>query len=305
MSKRVLHIIGNGFDLFHGIRSAYWNFKEFVERNNKPLFENLEKYFDSDSLWSDFEATLADLDTETMVDEAMIYLPSYGADDWSDSGHHDYQYELQNRIDIVTKDLKTEFTCWILQLEIPQTAFDNRLGIKTHELFLNFNYTNSLERIYHVDPSDIKYIHNKAIDTTSVLILGHSRKPQGKSFNDNEDLESIDPRIYEGNQILDDYFIETYKPTAQIIAENEAFFEDLKDIEEIHVLGHSISIVDYSYFIRVLEKTDSNKVKWKISYYSDRDMANYQTAISEIGISPANTELIQISEFYTNQPKLF
>ncbi|WP_282133009.1 AbiH family protein [Cellulophaga baltica] len=69
-----LYIIGNGFDIYHGINSKYSNFKYYVEENDNDLYEMLEEYFDTDSLWSDFEETLAYIDIVTIVDDAENYL---------------------------------------------------------------------------------------------------------------------------------------------------------------------------------------------------------------------------------------
>lgn len=70
------------------------------------MFEALEKYFNPEELWSDFEATLANLDTDHILDEAANYLESYDAEDWSDAFHHNYQDEISERIKLVTTDLK-------------------------------------------------------------------------------------------------------------------------------------------------------------------------------------------------------
>lgn len=35
--NRILYIIGNGFDLAHGIKSSYWNFREWLVLNKYNL----------------------------------------------------------------------------------------------------------------------------------------------------------------------------------------------------------------------------------------------------------------------------
>src|SRR3546814_11747020 len=80
------------------MKSRYWDFKDYLEIKDADLVEKLEEYFSSDTLWSDFEETLASLDTEQIIDECMSYLEPYSAEDWSDAYHHDYQYEVQRRI---------------------------------------------------------------------------------------------------------------------------------------------------------------------------------------------------------------
>jgi hypothetical protein len=45
MSKNKLYIIGNGFDIYHGIKSSYSDFKEFIKINDIKLFRILEEFF--------------------------------------------------------------------------------------------------------------------------------------------------------------------------------------------------------------------------------------------------------------------
>ena len=60
-----LYIIGNGFDRHHDIKSRYWDFKEWLNINNYPLFEKVDLSFrDNVEFWSDMEAQLGHLNTE-------------------------------------------------------------------------------------------------------------------------------------------------------------------------------------------------------------------------------------------------
>lgn len=122
MNNKQLYIIGNGFDIFHGVNSRYSDFKNYVEDNDNKLFEALDEYFNSDELWSEFEDTLAYIDTDKIVDDASNYLVSYNVEDWSEAYHHDYQYEVQRAIDVITITLRKLFTTWILSLEIPSSG---------------------------------------------------------------------------------------------------------------------------------------------------------------------------------------
>lgn len=288
MIAKKLYIIGNGFDLQHGIKSKYWDFKEYLNDVDDDLVKKLEMYFETDALWSDFEETLAYLDTQLIVDECMNYLESYGSDVWSDANHHDYQYEVQRRIDLITEILKKRFTEWIIQLSIPETASQNKVIIDKGALFITFNYTDTLERLYKVPIGNILYIHNKAIDKNSTLILGHSRNPQNsKTLNELPNDENTDIRVVEGNLLLDNYFRETYKSTEIIISDNMIFFDSLKHLEFIYIYGHSLSIVDKPYFQRIVNTIDKSKVIWKVSFHNRKDIINFNIFFEQIGI-PSN-----------------
>jgi len=291
MSSR-LYIIGNGFDIYHGINSRYSNFKDYVEDNDNDLYEMLEEYFDTDSLWSDFEETLAHIDIDTIVDDAENYLVSYGAENWSDANHHDYQYEIQRVVDIVTKQLKQHFTDWILQLDIPNNP---QLTLDKHSKYLTFNYTDTLESVYNISARNIVYIHNKALNQDSVLILGHSRNPASSSSYSGQNDEDTDTRVAEGNYILDEYFNDTYKNTTTLIRDYRDYFNGLSTIKEIFVLGHSISPVDIEYFRTVRNMVDSDAI-WKVSYYGNEQRQENMDKIANLGVDRSKIEMITLDE---------
>jgi len=287
-----LYIIGNGFDVHHQIKSKYSDFKNYVEEQDNDLYELLEKYFNTDELWSDFEETLAYIDTDTITDDASNFLVSYGADDWSDAYHHDYQYEIEQALDLVTVKLRTHFTNWILQLDIPNS---HQANIDVNSIFLNFNYTNTLEQVYEIPQDRIIYIHNKAVDKDSILILGHSRGFEENDSFSKEDDEDTDPRVAQGNDLLDDYFKQTYKDTDTIIHENSSFFNNLGEIEEVYILGHSMSQVDIKYFQIIKSKVAEN-AQWTMSYYSENEKNKKEIIASGLGIKSSNFILKTISE---------
>lgn len=305
MTIKKLYIIGNGFDIQHGLKSRYWDFKEYIDNTDKQLVEKLEEYFGSDALWSDFEETLAYLDTEQIVDECMGYLQPYSAEDWSDAYHHDYQYEVQQRINLITDTLKQRFTEWILQLRLPKNAIENMV-VDKNATFINFNYTDTLERLYKVTQDQIFYIHNKAIDTNSTLILGHSRNPpNAKTLDELYNDEDTDVRVADGNKILDDYFVETYKSTETIITENSDFFDRLRNLETIYVFGHSLSVVDRPYFLEIIKRIDKDKVNWKVSFHNQTDLIDFQAFFQGLDISSTSVEFDRMYNFDQTQLKLF
>ncbi len=293
MSDKRLYIIGNGFDIFHGIKSKYSDFKDFVKKQNRNLFDALEEYFNSDELWADFEETLAYIDMDKIVDDASDFLISYAAEDWSDAYHHDYQYEIRRVINIVTVDLKKIFTRWVLELDIPTSK---KLPLPKSSTYLTFNYTKTLEKNYQIPSANIVYIHNKAVDENSTLILGHSRQPTQKiSFNEEIDMEDEDVRIAEGHQILNNYFLRTYKNTETIISEKQSFFNQIKNIDEIYVFGHSISTVDQKYFEKILSVVSKNAT-WTVSYYGHEQQSERFETLLNLGIEADKIKLIQLTD---------
>jgi hypothetical protein len=59
MTSTKLYVIGNGFDRYHGVASAYSAFGESVRVRHPELFSTLERYFVFDDNWNGLEDTLA------------------------------------------------------------------------------------------------------------------------------------------------------------------------------------------------------------------------------------------------------
>lgn len=167
-------------------------------------------------------------------------------------------------------------------------------------ILLNFNYTDTLERIYDIPEDKILYIHGKALRDDK-LIVGHhaiNRFQEGSipAFNAPEEhgkyltIEDEDVRIVEALEIIKDYFRVTYKDTESIIEKNRYFFKSLADITEVFILGHSLSDIDMDYFVKVRECV-SPWCRWYISYYSEDDKCNIEWLARKLNIE---VSMIQI-----------
>jgi hypothetical protein len=281
-----LYIIGNGFDRHHDIPSDYCDFGRYLAAVDRDTYRVVEDYFNvDDEFWWQFEQQLANFDTDAVIDYASQFLMSYGADDWRDSGHHDYQYELDRVIEAISKTLRKHFAQWVRQLPIPSLSSCNTepLPLDPNAFYLNFNYTQTLQWTYSIPDSQILHLHGKASDPTDRLILGHGwERTASDSLNHGVDMSEADIRVVEGNEIVDGYFSATFKPTAQIIAYNQAFFSNLKAIRQIYVIGHSLAEVDVPYFAKIIKNIDSSSVRWMISYHCNPTDA--QAKFSKFGI---------------------
>jgi hypothetical protein len=295
-----LYIIGNGFDLHHGIPSSYKAFGEYIRKHDSGTYDVVEKYFDVDAqFWAEFEERLASFDSDSLIEDASDFLVSYGAEDWSDASHHDYQYEIEQAVGAISATLRLRFAEWIRQLAIPSASDIAGRGVPVDPsaVFLNFNYTASLQGLYGVPESNILHIHGSAASPTDHLVLGHGWEPEPNPdpYRFERDPEDADVRVVEGQRLIDRYFKDTFKPTSQIIEKNAAFFAGLSGVDKIFVMGHSVSEVDHPYFREVISKIDANRVRWKISYYGDLD--GLRERVDELGLSSALVDYALLEEF--------
>lgn len=283
-----LYIIGNGFDLHHDMKTKYQDFADFLKTDNRNTFQNIERYLsDSQEFWWNFEDNLTMFDDEYVIDDNSHLMGSYGADDWSDSMHHDFQFELNEIIKSLTESMLESFCTWLRQVKYPENcdSFHKRSNLNKNELYLSFNYTNTLEKIYDIPKDSILYIHGNIKEGKDKIFLGHGWSSEERpTLISRADFERDDIRLTDGYKIVDSYFSSTFKPVAKIIEINSNYFSKLNSIDEILVLGHSLSEVDMPYFKEISKNIDLSKVKWWVSCYCESDFEKAEKLRDEIQI---------------------
>ncbi len=205
MASDRLYVVGNGFDLHHRIRSTYRHFADWLAQAGHRIFRLVEEHFSVEKdFWADFEQRLAEFDADQAVDYAMRFH--------SDERHGDFQYECEQIATGLSADLCGRFAEWIRGLRIPaRSEIARPIMLDQSALFLNFNYTPTLERIYGIPRNQILHIHGYGGDPMETLVLGHGweRRPE-----DNLNFKPVEPdddwRIRDGMDYLDDYFAETF-----------------------------------------------------------------------------------------------
>ncbi|HEY6897925.1 MAG TPA: bacteriophage abortive infection AbiH family protein [Rhodocyclaceae bacterium] len=290
MKARKLYVIGNGFDLWHGIPSSLAEFKQYVQATDPDIYREVEDYLPTQDDWSDLERALADMDVDALIDNLGQFMSSYGAEDWSDAGHHDFPYEVQNAIERLSTGLRLRFAEWIRKLPIPTpiTTQKRLAALSNDAVFFSFNYTNTLGSLYGVLPEKILFIHGCTEVADGDFVLGHAWHPQTRrSLNDRPDIEDMDTRLMEANDIIDEYFSATFKHSADLIAQHRGFFDALTEIEQVIVLGHSLSDIDAAYFTALLEQRSVAEAAWLIACRSLDEWTEKQLLLTKLGINPS------------------
>lgn len=297
-----LFIIGNGFDIHHGIKSRYTDFAKWLETVDREVHGAVEEFLPTwvdaegnvQNAWSDLENNLEHFDTDQLLEYGKNFLPSYGADDWSEAGHHDFEFELDRVISALSVGLHRNFVRWLGTLFIPaQTPFPVRT-IDPRSKFFNFNYTPTIQTVYGA--TDVLHIHGSLADATSQIVLGHGWTPGAEDRLEDRIDEDTDTRVAGGYRLIDDYFRKTFKPTSEIIQRNQAFFTGLGDVSEVFVFGHGLAEVDAPYFAEML-KNLPELASWTISYYGgDCERAKAEASAIDIGIPTERARFALLSD---------
>lgn len=155
---KTLYIIGNGFDLHHGIPSRYADFRKYCEKQDEEMVKHLEMFHeDPEKLWSDFEAEMGNIGADKLLEWATLLNPEWNTD-WN--GHYRFVDEVSEEVDYL-RTLTLSFRDWVLSLKLEDVKPMLELK-KQASLFLNFNYTKTLEEVYHIRRNQIWYIHGVA-----------------------------------------------------------------------------------------------------------------------------------------------
>lgn len=289
-SPSILYIIGNGFDLHHGLATGFSDFKRFLMAERPDITGKMDDYLSGlDEKWCNLEEALAYFDVDALIDHASNFLVGYGEDEWSDSCHHDYQYEIEQVVRAISIDLKYQFYGWLQEIEIPNSKKSppSLLEINAAGKFFSFNYTHTLQELYGVKPSEILHIHGLFSDAVEDVILGHGWALEDRQkLSEGQDPESTDTRVMEGSNLIDDYFHDTFKPTENLIKQHKQFFSSLAQVSEIYVWGHSLSRVDMPYFVEIANSTKRSNPTWHVSHYSVFSVPHNEAAIVGLGVPP-------------------
>ncbi|MES3710392.1 bacteriophage abortive infection AbiH family protein [Pseudomonas putida] len=290
MGTKTLYVIGNGFDLHHGMPTNFSDFKQFLRQVDQEAYDWTENYVPASGDWSNLEQALAELDTDNIVSDMECFLGSYSSDDWSDSGHHDFQYEIDRVATGLSHTLKERFAEWTRSIPVPERneVPGSLANLDINATFLTFNYTSTLTHLYGVHAENILHIHGEASDADSDIVLGHGWAEEERPLLYNSvDPESADHRLLEAYLTLDEYFRSTFKPSDKIIQDNLDFFEQLGEIEEVIAFGHSMAQVDVAYFAKLTASFGDRPIRWTfVLPPREEHQKNLKSNVTKIGFPP-------------------
>lgn len=288
-SNRTLYIIGNGFDLIHRVPSTYYSFRDSLKGKNSNLRWLLETTLTPDDIWADFENSLGSLNLDLMASRDIVdmWLDDFGFYD-EDSGAAEYYMAIEaaaNPIISIVHDLQPAFRRWISRLNIGTDDRPLNKLISPKGRAISFNYTEFIESLYGV--KDVCYIHGCRKNKREKLILGHRPGAEGV-FHGKERkpctyrqavIDVAQDNVFE---LIGQYDENLTKNSQEIIASHRAFFDSLKDINQVIVIGHSLSPVDWDYFFEVDKAIPD--AHWYFGIFGLNDLRNNDRLTKELGI---------------------
>ena len=290
-----LYVIGNGFDIHHGIPSRYTDFREWLEDNNQKLLSQMDSILGlcTEEWWNEFEANLGEVSNVKEFSEEVAFenQPDYMSDDFRSGDLDNARYEVKDKLGNLIDELKDCFQKWASLL--PPGDDGEIVLVNTEDsFFLTFNYSLTLEKLYGIPPEHILHIHGSSLDKDSIVV-GHGRPYDEIRYELDDSLpdppddvpieEYSDWFQKESAEAADDYptqaakdeaadaIFSIHKDVEGIIERNSAFFNSLKDVERLHIYGLSFSDTDLPYLKAIFASIIPNRLTVEISWFSDKD----------------------------------
>lgn len=266
-----LFIIGNGFDLAHGLKTSYENFKQYLlnVQNIKitgvdfcatDIIQLISRCTET-ARWCDIETDLG-----FVPDQVDKYI--------DETKDYDVQRLRGALLGGILEDIPKYVSSWIADVDYkkanPMFSFEKMIN-KEKDYFLTFNYTDTLERMYEV--KKICHIHGKCGEK---IVFGHGEElTYGKEFRLREDLECG----------LVEAYLHLQKDPKKNIERHREFFDAIRELQAVYSYGFSFSKPDRPYLSKICEKTTPNTTWYLSSYESTLRKMEYREIIRSCGFT--------------------
>lgn len=298
-----LFVLGNGFDLAHGLKTSYNDFRDFFQLKHPELdpdvliepngFQQPDgeiRYDDEEVIsmlfyliseaerdpekWSDVETSLGSLSFSLVLDNYEEHYDKEG--DLDVSRNYNMYDDVTANLVIPTTSIQSLFIEWVnsIRLDTIEAKDDFQQLIGDDNRFLTFNYTDTLQMVYDIPDFDICHIHGRQME---FIHFGHGSKLdrtdeyEGTYFGSQDNLSKINRKLR--------------KKTDEALSDNIDFFDEVGEagIQNIYSYGFSFSDVDTIYLEELCNRIDTEKVIWHFNDYDNYAHDRYKTLLKECG----------------------
>lgn len=270
-----LYIIGNGFDIFTGLKTRYSDFKMWLEYSYPFVYENMQEAYEMEGeWWNDFEQQLGKLDVKRYVRKFTSPEPSVEEIVKQIKGKKVLEKKQNlppnlhrnsfcaNRLKGLLDILQYCLEKWIEHVQCVVTEL-NYVDIEVdNSFFINFNYTDVIEWLYKIPEERVLHIHGRSTKREH-LFFGHGNHlfGQGASSVDEEKT------LYELNRYE--------KNPYEHILKYDELTKRMSDVEIVHIYGFSFSTIDEDYIDWIFRVVSKN-CRWEVSWYTCEDRKRIQ-----------------------------
>ena len=303
-----LIICGNGFDLHHGYKTGYYDYRNFLLENYPDSCSAFEDFpyinLSGSDKWSDLEQSLT-IGYEECIENAV----DEGYPDWndnSDSRWHGIDIDLKEQTKFIFDFTGRYFFQWLTDTDFsdPQELMD----LDANDCYLTFNYTSTLEKVYNIKPENIMHIHGQIdfVDETGELTksigdittTGQVEVTEEIQFGSVENNGETIKAEMERKYGQDDFYGASIEPGiyniiefCKVASKNlEMNYDSLNNfinnnvIEEVVVMGHSLIGVDCPYYADIIVPKLKD-CRWVFHWHFNSDKKDIEKFIKKFSIN--------------------
>lgn len=308
-----LIVVGNGFDLHHGLKTSFRDYCVFLQERYPDALDCIRKFIyfngscrdifdDADVFWADVENNLS-FDYGKIIESLKETIDSefINSDDSSDGWRsvpisiENLLYDVQEFVPVESIDdvdeVDTRFTTsalneWVDSIDLDEVEKDSKMSLSSDDCYVSFNYTRTLEDVYRVKSSNVLHIHGG-------VYRGY---PCNLQFGNPLQTPDSVRAIFE-QKLENDFRLERIRPAlekiqlfalkmSKDIKGNIPNLEDFlkgKEITEVVIMGHSYLKVDKLYYQNVLVPNYRTK-KWTIYCHTNDEEDEARRFLKDNGI---------------------
>lgn len=302
----------------HGLNTTYWELRKYISDkddgflnafetlyNIQPLDDTEPWYTEAaqerwnnsvnHNLWSEFEKFIGNPNTTEMLDQstsATEGMPKTGIRYHMDL-YWKEQFGFVHRLHDYAKE-------WIESVDTNDVVCRKKSIVNSDDFFFNFNYTDILEKVYCVE--NVLHIHGGVASVSDIPpIMGHCN--MGDIQKHRQWAKEADDEFVEAEASIQDavadYLEAIHKDTKSQMGLNRHFFDKLKIVDQVVVIGWSAGEVDIPY-LKVIIKNVRQDTRWVVYWYNDDSYNSLRTAFAKEGVDESNIRYIQSDAFWDN-----
>lgn len=272
-----LLVIGNGFDIAHGLRTSYSDFLDICLKGDEPDYQNSlddktrtlveqikkntsnlcfemnknlwVKYFvkrreEIGENWVDFEREIKSVCEETVKN----VIPAFGR--YTEFIDHNHFWDIK-RMKRELKGLINLLNLYLLEVEkLSLDCYFQQIIDFAPTAVINFNYTSTFLKQYFAD-MDIDFVHGKTGEEKNSIVLGFNSLGSTK-----KDVEYAE-------------FIKYFQMVNNDVSINTLYGPNSNDIVESMFFGHSLDDTDGDMIKEIVKKSQ----KVTLLYHNDSHKA--------------------------------
>lgn len=300
----------------HGLRTTYWELRKYISDrddgflnafetlyNIQPLDDTEPWYTEAaqerwnnsvnHNLWSQFEKFIGNPNTTEMLDQSSSVtegMPSTGIRYHMDLYWRE-QFGFIDRLQSYVKE-------WIESVDTSGVTCIKKSIVNSSDFFFNFNYTDILEKVYGIE--NVLHIHGGVSSVCDIPpIMGHCNMEDIQKHR--HWAKEADAEFAEAEASIQDavanYLEAIHKDTIRQMDVNHHFFNNLKTVEQVVVIGWSAGEVDIPYLQKIIKSVRPD-TKWIVYWYNDDAYNSLRTVFEKEGIDKCSIKYIQSDAFW-------